>query len=254
MTMLRPMTMLRSGLFNLYFFGVTFMLCLVGTPVAVLAPHRVLGFTMFWARMVVGGVRVICGIRLEVSGREWLPTGGAALIASVHQSAYDTMVWLTLLPGCCYVQKQELASIPLFGLLSRKAGMISVDRAAGVQSLRHLLREADRAVREARQIVIFPEGTRGAPGQLLTLQPGVAALAARTGLPVIPVVTDSGLCWGRRAFHKRPGVIHIRIHPPIEAGTARGTLMGRLDSVFRSEIGASTGDVDKSVDRTIRDQ
>ena len=241
------MTVLRSALFNLYFFGATFVLCLVGTPLAMLAPHRVLGFTMFWARMVVGGARVICGISLEVSGREWLPTHGPALIASVHQSAYDTMVWLTLLPRCCYVQKRELARIPLFGLLSRKAGMIAVDRAAGAQSMRHLLREADRAVREARQIVIFPEGTRGVPGQPLTLQPGVAALAARTGLPVIPVVTDSGLRWGRRAFHKRPGVIHIRIHPPIEAGTARVALMRTLDSVFRSGVGPPARDVDKFV-------
>ena len=91
-------------------------------------------------------------------------------------------------------------------------------------------------MREARQIVIFPEGTRGAPDQPLTLQPGIAALAARTGLPVIPVITDSGLCWGRRAFHKHPGVIHIRIRPPIEAGTPREILMRKLDSVFRSEI------------------
>jgi len=241
------MTVLRSALFNLYFFGVTFVLCLVGTPLAVLAPRRVLGFTMLWARLIVGGARVICGIRLEVSGREWLPTGGPALIASLHQSAYDTMVWLTLLPRCCYVQKRELASIPLFGLLSRKAGMIAVDRAAGVQSLRHLLREADRAVREARQIVIFPEGTRGAPDQPLALQPGVAALAARTGLPVIPVVTDSGLCWGRRAFHKHPGIIHIQIHQPIEAGTSRETLMRTLDAVFRTEIGETAGNVDKFV-------
>jgi 1-acyl-sn-glycerol-3-phosphate acyltransferase len=241
------MTVLRSALFNLYFFGVTFVLCLVGAPLAVVAPDRVLGFTMFWARLVVGGARVICGIRLEVSGREWLPTGGPALIASVHQSAYDTMIWLTLLPRCCYVQKRELANIPLFGLLSRKAGMIAVDRSAGVQSLRHLLREADRAVREARQIVIFPEGTRGAPGHPLMLQPGVAAMAARTKLPVIPVVTDSGLCWGRRAFHKHPGVIHIRIHAPIAGGTPRETLMRALDATFRSKIGVPAEGVDKFV-------
>jgi 1-acyl-sn-glycerol-3-phosphate acyltransferase len=242
------MTVLRSALFNLYFFGVTFALCVAGTPVAVFAPHRTLGIAMLWARMVVGGARLICGIRLEVSGREWLPTGGPALIASLHQSAYDTMIWLTLLPRCCYVLKQELARIPLFGLLSRKAGNIAVDRTAGAQSLRHLLREADRAVREARQIVIFPEGTRGAPDRPLTLQPGVAALASRTGLPVIPVVTDSGLRWGRRAFHKRPGVIHIQIHPPIAAGTPRETLMRTLDSIFRSEIGAPAQDVDKFVE------
>ncbi len=241
------MSVLRSALFNLWFFGVTFVLTLAGTPIAVFAPGRVLGVAMLWGRMVVGGARVICGIRLEVSGREWLPTGGPALIASRHQSAYDTVVWLTLLPRCCYVLKQELARIPLFGLLSRTSGMIAVDRAAGAQAIRHLLREADRAVREARQIVIFPEGTRGAPDQPLTLQPGIAALAARTGLPVIPVLTDSGLRWGRRAFHKHPGVIHIRICPPIEAGTPREALMRNLGSIFRSEIDAVPEHVEKFV-------
>jgi 1-acyl-sn-glycerol-3-phosphate acyltransferase len=188
---------------------------------------------VLWARLVVAGARIICGIRVEVSGREWLPTGGPALIASLHQSAFDTLVWLTLLPRCCYVLKQELLRIPLLGPLIRTTRMIAVDRAAGVASLRHLLREADRAVREERQIVIFPEGTRGAPGRPLPLQPGVAALAGRTGLPVIPVVTDSGLLWGRRAFHKYPGVIHIEIRPPIPPGTPRETLMQKLDSEFR---------------------
>jgi 1-acyl-sn-glycerol-3-phosphate acyltransferase len=241
------MIVVRSALFNLYFFGVTLVLSLAGAPLAVFVPHRVLGFAMFWARMVVGGARIICGIRLEVSGREWLPTEGPAVIASRHQSAYDTVVWLTLLPRCCYVLKQELARIPLYGLLSRKSGMIAVDRSAGVAAMRHLLHEADRAVREARQIVIFPEGTRGAPDRSLALQPGIAALAARTGLPVIPVVTDSGLCWGRRAFQKYPGVIHIQIWPPIDADTKRETLMHELDSIFRSEIGGAEANVDKFV-------
>jgi 1-acyl-sn-glycerol-3-phosphate acyltransferase len=241
------MNVLRSTLFNLYFFGLTAVLTLAGTLQALFAPERSLGVAIVWARLVVAGARIICGIRIEVSGREWMPTGGPALIASVHQSAFDTLVWLTLVPRCCYVMKHELVRIPVLGPLMRKTGMIVVDRSAGAAAMRHLLREADRAVREARQIVIFPEGTRGAPGQLLPLQPGIAALAARTRLPVIPVVTDSGLRWSRRAFHKHPGVIHIRLCPPIAAGTPRETLMRELDRVFRSGVGAAAGDVDKFV-------
>jgi len=242
------MTLLRSALFNVYFFGLTAVLTVAGTLRTLGAPERSLGVAMVWARLMVAGVRVICGIRIEVSGREWLPTGGPALIASVHQSAFDTLVWLTLLPRCCYVLKQELLRIPLLGTLIGKTGMIAVDRSAGSASLRHLLREADRAVREARQIVIFPEGTRGVPGQPLALQPGIAALAARTGLPVIPVVTDSGLYWGRRAFKKRAGVIHIRLCPPIAAGTPREILMRKLDLEFQAGVGAASEDVDKLVD------
>jgi len=242
------MTLLRSTLFNLYFFALTTVLTVAGTLWVLIAPQRSLGVAMLWARLLVAGARVICGIRLEVSGREWMPTGGPALIASVHQSAFDTIVWLTLLPRCCYVLKQELLRIPVTGPLIAKTGMIAVDRAAGAASLRHLLREADRAMREARQIVIFPEGTRGAPGHRLPLQPGIAALATRTGLPVIPVVTDSGLCWGRRAFNKRAGVIHIRLCPPIAAGTPRETLMQQLDAVFQSSTDYAPAGMDKSVD------
>jgi 1-acyl-sn-glycerol-3-phosphate acyltransferase len=241
------MTLLRSALFNAYFFSLTFVLTVAGSLQALVAPERSLRIATLWARLVVGGVRVICGIRLEVSGREFLPTRGPALIASVHQSAFDTLVWMTLVPNCCYVLKHELLRIPLLGPLIAKTRMIAVDRAAGPASLRHLLREADRAMREQRQIVIFPEGTRGAPGQPLPLQPGVAALAARTGLPVIPVLTDSGLRWGRRAFHKRPGIIHIQIYPPIAAGTPREILMQKLDAVFRSEIHEMHQRVDKFV-------
>jgi 1-acyl-sn-glycerol-3-phosphate acyltransferase len=194
-------------------------------------------------------LRLICGIRLEVHGTEHLHGDGAMLIASRHQSAFDTVVWLTLLPRCCYVLKRELLRIPLFGPLMPLAGMIAVDRAGGATALRGLLREGDRAVREGRQIVIFPEGTRADPGAVLPLQPGIAALAARTGLPVIPVVTDSGLCWGRRAFHKRPGTIHIRILAPIPAEIGRDELMRRLDRALREEIEPGTKAVENSVGR-----
>jgi 1-acyl-sn-glycerol-3-phosphate acyltransferase len=222
------MTFLRSALFNLYFFAVTFVLTLtVATPVRLLAPHRVLDVAAMWARTVLWGLRVICGIRLCVSGRQHLGSG-AALIASRHQSAFDTFVWLTLLPRCCYVLKRELLRIPLFGPLMPLAGMIAVDRSAGATALRSLAREGERAMREARQIVIFPEGTRAEHGAMLPLQPGIVALATRTGLPVTPVVTDSGRAWGRRAFHKRPGTIHIRILSPLPVGLRREELMQRL--------------------------
>ena len=184
---------------------------------------------------MVWGARVICGIRLHVSGLEHIGSG-AALIASRHQSAFDTFVWLTLMPRCCYVLKRELLRIPLFGPLMPLTGMIAVDRGGGASALRELMREGERAVREERQIVIFPEGTRAEVGAMLPLQPGVAALAARTRLPVIPVVTDSGHCWGRRAFHKRPGTIHIRVLKPIPTGIRRDELMQRLCAALQSSV------------------
>ena len=241
------MIWLRSALFNLYFFSTTFLLTLVGTAVRLVAPQRVISVAMLWARVQVAGARAICGIRLEVSGRDNLPAEGPALIASRHQSAFDTMVWLTLVPRCCYVLKQELMRIPLFSDLIRAVGMIAVDREGGAGALRHLLRSADQAVRTNMQIIIFPEGTRAEPGAALPLQPGIAAVAARTKLPVIPAITDSGRCWGRRAFRKRPGVIHIHILPPIADGTPRETLMQELDSALRTEIAPAENPVDNIV-------
>jgi 1-acyl-sn-glycerol-3-phosphate acyltransferase len=241
------MSLLRSTLFNVFFFAATFLMTVPGTVVRFTAPHLVLDVARLWARLVVSGLRVICGIRLQVFGQERLREGGAMLIASRHQSAFDTVVWLVLVPRCCYVLKQELLRIPLFGPLIPLTGMIAVDRAGGASALRELIREGERAVREGRQIVIFPEGTRAEPGTLLPLQPGVAALAARTGLPVVPVVTDSGRCWGRRAFHKRPGTIHIRLLEPIPAGIRREELMQRLESALRSDVFPSGEPVENSV-------
>jgi 1-acyl-sn-glycerol-3-phosphate acyltransferase len=183
---------------------------------------------------------------VEVSGAEHLPNG-AALIASAHQSAFDTLVWLTLVPRCCYVLKQELLRIPLFGELIKATGMIAIDRASGATALRTLLRGGDRASRESRQIVIFPEGTRASLDAQLPLQPGVAALAARGNLPVIPVATDSGRHWGRRAFHKFPGTIHIVVRPPLRPDLSRSDLMHELALALRMDSDPKMTDVDNSV-------
>jgi 1-acyl-sn-glycerol-3-phosphate acyltransferase len=221
------MIILRSALFNVVFFAVSLMVTLVASVVRVVAPNHVLGMAILWGRCLVVSARIVCGVTVQVSGLQHIPRG-AALIASRHQSAFDTFVWLTLLPRCCYVFKRELGRIPFFGPLIGAAGMIAVDRDGGGAAIRALLRETDRAVREERQIVIFPEGTRSEPGSHVVLQPGIAAMASRSGLPVIPVSTDSGLYWGRRAFRKRPGTVRIVIGEPIPARTERAALMRAL--------------------------
>lgn len=238
------MILLRSLLFHAFFFTSTFVLTLWATAVRFAAPARVIEAVRLWARVELWAARTICGITWRVEGE--LPTG-AALLASHHESAFDTLVWFILVPRAAYVMKQELARIPLFGPLTGPAGMIAVDRGGGTAAMRALIRAAGAAVAAERQIVIFPEGTRAEPGAVLPLQPGVAALAARTGLPVIPVVTDSGRCWSRRAFRKYPGVIHIALLPPIPAAAPRGELLQRLDEVFRLNAETAARLVENSV-------
>jgi 1-acyl-sn-glycerol-3-phosphate acyltransferase len=110
--------------------------------------------------------------------------------------------------------------------------MISVDREAGGAAMRTLLRGGDRAKAEGRHIIIFPEGTRVDPNEHPPLQPGVAALASRTGLKVVPVMTDSGRCWGRRAFRKLPGTIRIMIQPPLAVPPRREAVLEALQAAF----------------------
>lgn len=229
------MIWLRSVLFNIAFFGSTAMVAILATPVLLAPAHWTMVAIRFWAWLVVQELRFICGIRVVVTGREHLPQQGAALIAAKHQSAFDTLVWLLLVPGCAYVLKQELLRIPFYGFLVARAGMISVDRSGGGAAMRHLLKAGKAAAAAGRQLVIFPEGTRVAPGDRVPFQPGIAALASATGLPVIPVATDSGVRWGRRAFLKRPGTITISVLPPLPAGLPRATLIGELERLIETE-------------------
>lgn len=228
------MILLRSTAYMIYFFGVTAVYALSGVfarPLsAVLAPGWAHAVARGWARLMLGGLRVICGIRYTVEGMENLPAG-PALVTSMHQSAFDTIVWLLLVHEPAYVLKVELMRIPLFGTMCRLTGMIAVDRDAGAAAIRTLLRAADGVVAQGRKIVIFPEGTRVAYGRTAPLQPGIAALASHTKLPVVPVVTDSGRLWGRKAFIKRPGVIHIAIQPALPA-MGRREMMDTLAARF----------------------
>lgn len=241
------MILLRSALFNAWFFGLTFVLGSWGLVIRALAPHRALEVAQLWARLALAGARVLAGIQVVVTGREHLPTEGPALIASQHQSAFDTLVWLVLVPRASYVVKKELTRLPLFGGLLRPAGQIPVDRGAGAAALRDLLRGAEAAAAAGRQIVIFPEGTRLEHGQSASLQPGIAALAARLRLPVTPVATDSGLRWGRRAFRKTPGPVHIAILPPLPWDQSRQALVETLQAAWREARPGLSGPVDNSV-------
>jgi 1-acyl-sn-glycerol-3-phosphate acyltransferase len=225
------MMVLRSALFNLFFFGSTFILSAPAAAISVFAPARVMGWARFWAKAQMRAARAICGIQFQVSGWENLPPA-PALIASRHESTFDVLVWIALVPDACFVVKRELRQIPLFGQCIRATGMIFVDREAGGSAMRHLLRGGDRAKAEGRHIIIFPEGTRSDPGERPSLHAGVAALAARTGLPIVPVMTDSGKCWGRRAFRKRPGIINILIQPPLPVKSGREAVLNALRAAF----------------------
>ena len=239
---------LRAAAFVLWFYGVTLAFCLLGVPVRIFARHRALWVARSWVKTVLAGMPAVLGLRVVITGLHHLPQTGPALIASQHQSEFDTLVWLKLTMRPSYVMKQELLRIPLFGALLVPAGMIPVDRSGGAAAMRRLLLETEVAAVAGRQIVIFPEGTRLPPGQRVDLQPGIAAIAARTGLPVIPVATDSGLLWTRRLMTRRAGTLHVAIGPPIPASLPRRAMLQQIEAFWRESERTGFQPVDNTVD------
>ena len=223
-----------SLLFNLGFYGFTAVVVATSLPLLPL-PRGVLVWVLrSYTWVVEAMLRLFCGVRVQVEGFENIPPG-AVLIVSKHQSAFDTVFWLSRLPDPCYVMKIELMRIPVWGWLARKCGMISVDREGGAPALRNMVKEARAVAAAGRQIVIYPEGTRAAPGVTEPYQPGVAAIAGAIRVPIVPVATNSGVFWGRKAFSKRPGVLRVKILPALPAGLIRSRLMAELEEVIESE-------------------
>jgi 1-acyl-sn-glycerol-3-phosphate acyltransferase len=220
-------TWLRSLLFVAWFYAITVPLA-IGYSVTLLMPRKAIMEGMrLWARLVNWGLKTFSGVRIELRGREHMPSG-AALIAAKHQGMFDTIGPFSFLPDACYVLKKELLAIPFYGWHARRAGMIPLDREGSSKALKDLMRAARDRLKEPRQIVIFPEGTRQEPGAPPDYKPGVAALYRDLGLPCTPMATNSGVHWPAHGFLRRPGTIVFEFLPPIPPGLKRDEFMATL--------------------------
>lgn len=231
------MTLLRSLLFNLLFWSWTAVAVFGFSPMLLGPGIWSAKAQNIWARGTEFLIRRVLGIRFDIRGRENLPAG-AVIVASKHQSAYETIVFSLLLRDPAVVMKRELLAIPLYGWYSRRMGMIPIDRSASSKALRRMLRAADRAAAQQRPILIFPEGTRVAPRARGRYLPGVAGLYRHLNLPVVPVALDSGLLWGRNALVKKPGTVTFHFLPPIPPGLDRHALMSRLEDEIETATAA----------------
>jgi 1-acyl-sn-glycerol-3-phosphate acyltransferase len=231
------MSRLRALAFYAAFFGVTALLGVAGLPL-LLAPRRwVMRFGRFWARCVLAVLKAIIGLDGEIRGLEHVPAG-ACIIAMKHQSAWDTLILPVVLEDFAVVIKRELLFVPFYGWYAARAGSIAIDRRGGSGALRRMVGAARRAATAGRPVVIFPEGTRTAPGHRLRYQPGVAALYQALHLPVVPAAVNSGLYWGRRSFVKRPGRIVLAFLEPIAPGLPRAQLMDELEARIEAATSA----------------
>lgn len=180
-----------------------------------------------WSSFNIWWLRVTCNIRCEVQGRENIPEGPAIVLAK-HQSAWETFALQQIFPPQTWVLKRELLWIPLFGWGLAYIGAVAIDRNAGKKALRQVIDEGTQRLKEGLWMIIFPEGTRVAPGVKGRYASGGAMLAEKSGYPVVPVAHNAGEFWPKKGLLKKPGVIKVRIGPVIESQGKKASEINRL--------------------------
>jgi 1-acyl-sn-glycerol-3-phosphate acyltransferase len=223
----------RSLVYNVVFYVNLVLFLVLGSPFYLTPRRWSVRALQAWATTSLWWLKVICGTRYEIRGRENIPVG-AVLVAAKHQSAWDTFALLPVFDDPAMVLKRELIFIPLFGWFIPKFRMIPVERSSGASALKAMVARAREAASMGRQIVIFPEGTRRPPGAAPDYKPGAAALYLQLGVPCLPIALNSGLYWPRRKFLRYPGTIVVEILPVIEAGLKRREFAQRLETAIET--------------------
>ena len=191
-----------------------------------------------WTALVVWGARFFCGIRWTMIGTENLPDGPCVLL-SKHQSAWETMFIPSHMPReVCFVYKRELHWVPFFGWGIASLKMIHIDRDRGRGAFESVVSQGTQRLEEGRWIIMFPEGTRVPVGERRPYKQGGTRLAARIGVPVVPIAHNAGYCWPRNRFIKKPGLITVSIGPPISTdGKSSEALISEVEQWIETEVG-----------------
>lgn len=223
------MLIVRSLAFNVAFYLSLIVQMILWTPYYFLVPRLKAWFVpKFWASTSLWLQEKIAGTKSEITGLENLPQG-SYILAPKHQSFWDTIAFLPHIPDALYILKRELTWIPFFGWYIMKMRMVPVDRGSRSKALKAVIAATKAELaRNSRQLIIYPEGTRRAPGDAPNYKYGIVELYAQLGVPVVPVAHVAGLYWPRRKFLRFPGTIKARFLPPIPPGLDREEFMARL--------------------------
>jgi len=236
------MMMLRSWLFVIWLYGWMALVAFIYLPLMFLprvASMRAIGL---YTQIIRLGLKLICGVRTEIRGREHLPTE-PFIYAGKHHCMLDVFIPFLLCRDPAIILKRELLFYPFLGWYALKANMIPIDRAGTSKTLRAMVSAAKARAAKGRSIVIFPEGTRTAAGSPPAYQAaGISALNKALDLPIVPVATNAGLCWRPTGARRSPGLVVYEVLPPIPAGLERKTLMQRLE-----------GDLETACDRLLEE-
>ncbi len=239
------MQLIGAGAFTV-FLGLSLMITgLLAAPVLLFGQGPARSVIRFWAWMVSEALKFFTGVSHRIDGKEYIPTG-AAIVAANHQSMWETIILLLILPKPIMIFKRELVHIPVYGWWAQPAGHIAVDRKGGAKALRAMRDKAAQRLREGCQIVVFPEGTRVAPGDTAPYHPGVAGIYTANNAACIPAAHDSGRFWHYPGIDKTRGEITLKFLPPIETGLDRKSflkaLKTKIDSARPDLLGTTNKD------------
>ena len=218
---------LMSLLFVIQMYVAIVVIMLAYTPLAIFDRAASLRWIQLYARWVRWTARVMVGLQTEVRGD--VPTG-AVLIASKHQSILDSVVLVSVLPLPRFIMKKQLAWIPIAGWHGLRAGFVPVDRGKRGSAIKKMLADVASGTTGPGQIIIYPQGTRTAPGVALPYKKGTAALYAQLGQPCIPVATNVGVFWPRHGIYRKPGVAVVEFLPAIAPGLSAEAFMAALET------------------------
>ena len=227
------MRFLRSLFFYVFFYTGTIIFFLIFSPVSFFTRNFVVILSTFWTKSVIKLSKLILGIKYEIKGVENIPKSGSFVVASNHQSAWETFFLGSLFPGSIFILKDELKKIPIFSQYFKKLGFIFVKREKAFDSLKILLKSVRELISQNNSIfIIFPEGTRLKPGDRIKLNSGVFAIHKLSGLPILPIKLNSGKFWINKKFNKRKGTIIIKIFPIINKEDDKEKVMTKLANYY----------------------
>ena len=227
---------LRSLVYNVLFYLLLAFWVIVGIPTFLMPRRGSVSIAQCWARSSIWLMRVICNTKVEYRGVEKIPKG-PLIVASKHQSMWETFALLQFFPEPLFILKRELKWIPFFGWYLIKTDMIGVDRGAGGRSLVAMARRAGEEVRRGRQLIIFPEGTRTAVDAPPRYKTGVGQIYVNSGVTCLPVALNSGLFWPRRTFMRYPGTIVVEFLDCLPPGLKRNEFIARVSTVIEEATG-----------------
>ena len=234
------MNLIRSTLFAIYGAIATLLVAPL-VSIAALTLGGIWGYRAgrLWRLSIQWGVEHLLGIRPRVIGLENMPQE-PCVILSKHQSAWETMTLQDYVPKgafCVFVLKKELLRVPLIGWGLGAMKMISIDRSAGKEALDRVVEQGRERLKSGFYVIIFPEGTRVAPGTTKRYKSGGAYLATRVGCKVVPVAHDAGEFWPRQAFVKKPGTVTVSIGPAFDAtGMSESEVNRRAEAWIEAEM------------------